>query len=299
MNDFVKEVTEGEMTLPITDEFLFNQMLDRFVKEDTNGIEAVNEFIIGFSDTEESYGFKKLIYMKVEALSIGRRGQPNFFNEPIYNQWNEFMTEWREQQAPEGLQICWQNAGPAWAFMVTENAFLTNVLQGMGISISVAFIILTLATMNIVITMMTILTVIFICASVISVMVFYGWQMGVSESTAMVIIIGFSVDYVCHLAAHYVHSKEKKRYERTTESVRDMGVSIFSGGITTLGSGIFLLGGTIQFFPKFGLVIITTVAFSLSFAFFFFLSMCHAFGPEDNCGKLPFSLWIKKCRQRR
>lgn len=102
----------------------------------------------------------------------------------------------------------------------------------------------------------------------------------------MVVIIGFSVDYVCHLAAHYVHSAEKKRFERTTESVRDMGVSIFSGGLTTLGSGVFLMGGQIMFFPKFGLIIVTTVAFSLSYAFLFFLALCHAIGPQDNCGSL-------------
>jgi predicted RND superfamily exporter protein len=41
------------------------------------------------------------------------------------------------------------------------------------------------------------------------VMVLKEWEMGASESIAMVIIIGFSVDYVVHLAAHYVHSNEK------------------------------------------------------------------------------------------
>lgn len=79
-------------------------------------------------------------------------------------------------------------------------------------------------------------------------MVLQEWQLGVSESIAMVIIIGFSVDYVVHLATHYVHSTELTRFDRSTDSVAAMGVSIFSGAITTLGSGVFLFGGTIIFF---------------------------------------------------
>lgn len=84
--------------------------------------------------------------------------------------------------------------------------------------------------------------------SVVAIMVLKGWQLGVSESIAMVIIIGFSVDYVVHLAAHYVHCTTPSRYEKSTESVAAMGVSIFSGAMTTLGSGVFLFGGTVIFF---------------------------------------------------
>ena len=94
--------------------------------------------------------------------------------------------------------------------------------------------------------------------------------MGASVSSAMVIVIGFSVDYVCHLAAHYVHSVESKRYERATESVRDMGVSILSGAITTVGSGLFLFGGKVAFFETFAVAISSTVALSITFALFFF-----------------------------
>jgi len=166
-------------------------------------------------------------------------------------------------------------------------------------SIVLAFIILIFSTMNVVITIFAIITVTFICATVVAVMVLRGWELGVSESIAMVIIIGFSVDYVCHLAAHYVHSAEKKRYERTTESIRDMGVSIFSGGITTFGSGVFLFGAKIMFFEKFAVIIVVTVFCSLSYALIFFQALCHSFGPQDNCGDIKF-VWkgITRCWRR-
>jgi len=38
-----------------------------------------------------------------------------------------------------------------------------------------------------------------------------GWQLGVSESISVVILIGFSVDYVIHLSADYMHSSFSTR----------------------------------------------------------------------------------------
>ena len=40
--------------------------------------------------------------------------------------------------------------------------------------------------------------------SVLTIIVLKGWEMGISESIAIELIIGLSVDYVVHLAAHFV-----------------------------------------------------------------------------------------------
>lgn len=76
----------------------------------------------------------------------------------------------------------------------------------MGISISLAFIIMLIATRNCIIAVYAIISVMFIVANITAIMVIVGWELGVPESVATVIVIGFSVDYVVHLAAHYVHS---------------------------------------------------------------------------------------------
>lgn len=89
---------------------------------------------------------------------------------------------------------------------------------------------------------------IFVVTGVIALMVLSGWELGVIESVATVIVIGFSVDYVVHLAAHYVHSPLHQRNDRAKDSISAMGISIFSGAVTTMGSGVFLFGGTLVFF---------------------------------------------------
>ena len=41
-----------------------------------------------------------------------------------------------------------------------------------------------------------------------------GWEIGVSESLAMVIMIGFSIDYVVHLSSDYMHSAHITRFNK-------------------------------------------------------------------------------------
>jgi len=41
-----------------------------------------------------------------------------------------------------------------------------------------------------------------------------GWQLGEIESLAVVANIGLSVDYIVHLAADYMHSREATRFEK-------------------------------------------------------------------------------------
>ena len=68
--------------------------------------------------------------------------------------------------------------------------------------------------------------------------------MGVAESISVVILIGFSVDYVIHLSTDYMHSSYKCRHDKMKQAYGDMGISILSGAITTFGAGCFCYLGT-------------------------------------------------------
>ena len=170
--------------------------------------------------------------------------------------------------------------------MVTEQAFYDGAVQGMIVSISLAFLIMLIATLNFFVTIYAIIAVIFIVGNTTAIMVIAGWELGVIESVATVIVIGFSVDYVVHLATHYVHSPRYSRTDKSKESISAMGISIFSGAVTTIGSGVFLFGGTIVFFQKLALVIVLTVLLSLIYSFFYFMAFLHSFGPDGKMGDL-------------
>ena len=160
----------------------------------------------------------------------------------------------------------------------------------MIISMIFAFIILNLSTMNILISIFSITCILFIVTSVVAMMQLLGWEYGVAESIAVVVLIGFSVDYVVHLANHYVEAPFKDRKRRIKHALSEIGVSIFSGAATTILSGLALIFCKISVFNKFAVLIVATILLSLFMSFGLFSALCHAFGPQNNCGDLKY--WI-------
>jgi len=137
-------------------------------------------------------------------------------------------------------------------------------------------------------------------------MQFCNWGFGVIEAIAVVMIIGFSVDYVVHLGNHYVECPFETRYLRMQESLTSIGISVLSGAITTIASGIFLFGAVILFFTKFAVLILSTILLSLYCSLVLFTSINHFIGPQKHFGDLRYyivtPLWEyvqRKCKKNK
>ena len=91
--------------------------------------------------------------------------------------------------------------------MMTEIKFVETMKQGLIISILFAFVALIIATGNILMATYASISIGMILINVLAIIPYMGWQLGSSESVGVVICVGFAVDYVVHLASHYVHSK--------------------------------------------------------------------------------------------
>lgn len=105
---------------------------------------------------------------------------------------------------------------------------------------SFAFIVLMITTRNPITSIVSIFIVSIIIMSMLTFMVWDGQQMGTSQSISIVMLIGFAVDYVLHLATDFMHSAGETRHDKMRQAFREMGVSIFSGCVTTFGCGIWL-----------------------------------------------------------
>jgi len=99
-----------------------------------------------------------------------------------------------------------------------------------------------------------------------------GWSLGSIESILISITAGFAVDYVVHLA-HAYERAEGDTYTRMSKAFGEMGISVLSGMITSVGASIPLFFCQVQFFKKFGTFICLTIAFSWIFANFFFMGV--------------------------
>lgn len=183
-------------------------------------------------------------FMEFKATSIGKQWDSYENLNPVYEQWDNF-TQIYLMDAPESLQSGKFTGGIFLSWMVSEKAFLQSAIQGVLIALIFSFIILTGVTCNMQIAFLAIVSVAIVVFSVVTIMVFQGWELGVSESIAVVILIGLSVDYVVHLAQDYKHSAATHRSSKTKQALQEMGVSIFSGCVTTFLSGLALFGGKI------------------------------------------------------
>jgi hypothetical protein len=211
--------------------------------------------------------------------------EPYAINKPVYDAFEEY-TQQRNAAAPDGVNQAVQTADISWQWMMTERALIRSAISGMALSISVAFIVLVLATMNTIVGAYATIAIIGIVLSVMATMAAQGWQMGVSESVSSVILIGFSVDYTVHLAVAYVESRATTRKGKTQDALAEMGISVTAGAVTTFGAGVFLFGATIIFFRKFGILIMSTIAYSMLWALIFFPSLLVLAGPTGETGSL-------------
>merc|ERR1711933_316231 len=98
--------------------------------------------------------------------------------------------------------------------------------------------------------------------------------------------IGFSIDYVVHLANAYLESSSHSREERLSFALLTMGISVVSGAVTTFGAGFFLTFPVFVFFYKMGIVMVSTVA----------LSIIAMWGPQGDTGDM--KKYFKACYMR-
>lgn len=99
--------------------------------------------------------------------------------------------------------------------------------------------------------------------------------------------VGFSFDYVAHLANAYTESdKGVSRVERTRSALTELGISVLAGAISTLGAASMLFFAIVVFFTKIGVLIVATIALALIWSLGFFPAFLHAFGPTKNMGEL-------------
>ena len=175
-----------------------------------------------------------------------------------------------------------------WVWYATNDALLEGMLLGLAIAFPVAFATLIFATHNVLIATYAIITIAAIVGSVLGAAERQGWALGVAESIAAVIVVGFSVDYTIHLGHMYDHAGHHGGYalrsERARYALLKMGSTVLAGAITTCGSGVFMFACQLVFFNKMAFLICCTIAFSLAFSLFLFVPLLYLVGPSETSG---------------
>ena len=93
----------------------------------------------------------KMLLSKITAISIVDKWAPYTIKYPQFLNWQNLIDDFiKDPQTPLGMQSVFQTANEMWAWMMTEKAFKSNALQGIGISLAFSFLVLLIYTRNVI-----------------------------------------------------------------------------------------------------------------------------------------------------
>ena len=250
---------------------------------------------IGFIPHAET-GEEELKFLILSFNSTFRFPQPLGLSEQAFESWEEFTAD-MNARAPAGMK-CFQTSRYSWMWLATQRSLVKNAVFGVSICFLLAFIVINVATGNWIVSAATTLTIVgVVCTTMgVGVVAMMDYPLGISEAIAVVILIGFSMDYVLHLAGAYVESRRSDRLGRMQDALTTMGISISAGAATTLLSGIPLFFAVITFFTKFGFFIFFTICVSFLWSVLFFSALMSTVGPSGEEGK--WSTAFERLRRR-
>eukprot|EP00040_Diaphanoeca_grandis_P036595 m.233765 g.233765 ORF g.233765 m.233765 type:complete len:1065 (-) comp33647_c0_seq2:2081-5275(-) len=236
----------------------------------------------------ETDGELKLMYMATVANMTTTRRSNGQEIEPLKNY---FGAQLAKLKTAPGLPRP-RDSAPSYVTWAFEADLYVSAYIGLGLSLSLSFLIILLSTKDVILTCLATFTIVGIVLALVASAVWQGWQLGVIESICLTILVGLSVDYTIHIANSWRENKIKVRKQRLQATLFEIGISILSSSITTLLACMPLFFAYIIFFKRFGIFIALTIFWSTLFAFTFFAAILVICGPVSNRNDFVW-LWRK------
>jgi hypothetical protein len=198
----------------------------------------------------------------------------------LYDQWQAFFD--KHKTSPAGYQTT-----KLYVFRATQNEMIKGAIMGVFLSLIVALVVLVLTTANWWTSLMGIGNIIAVVIMLLGFFPIFGWSLGENECIFMIAAVGLSVDYTVHLLHAYNHADSEVRKEKARMALGEMGISVISSAITTLGAAALLFFCGFWFFFQFGAFIFTVISLSIVMSLTFLMPLLILIGPQYEQGKIP------------
>lgn len=273
----------------------------QFVKDEMPAFlesETVNEFNqsipvkesikLGYDATQESV---RVVMITVKSQLQSRASHAAAILKQNYELFQEWIEEVNDRDgrlaAPPSANKAFQTSegdfnGPNWVWMHTQGLFTQSSISGACVGCVLAFIVILVATRQIIIASAAFVSIACILVTVIAMMQIAGYEMGTITSICITILAGFAVDYVVHLAHAFNHAEAETRVEKFQQAFDMIGVSVLSGMVTSVLAALALLTCDLQFFAKFGFFLICTVIWAWLWGNCFFMCLMSLWGPDST-----------------
>ena len=163
---------------------------------------------------------------------------------------------------------------------------IQNGLMGCGIALICAAAALVVFLQNWAVALLAVMHVGGVAVTSLASMVWLGWKFGLIEAVCLTVVMGFSIDFVAHMAIAYNESHEHTRFARTQQAIAQLGVSVWAGALSRVISTSFMAQSIMTPFSRLGIFMLCNIAISCLFALVIFPASLTILGPEGTMGDL-------------
>ncbi|XP_044016509.1 protein dispatched homolog 1 [Aphidius gifuensis] len=213
------------------------------------------------------------------------------------NQFYKQVEKWMNQQlrtAPSGMKNGWF-VSPL-DFYELQKTLYEGTIYAFVMSMILAFIVLTLVTLNLLVSFYAILSIGGAILVTVGTLVLLGWRLNVLESVVVSTAIGLAVDFSLHYGVAYRVCHSKCKIKRVKLSLGQMGGPTLMAAITSGVSGALMLPSQVLPYIQIAIFMILVMAISWLYATFFFCPLLSVIGPSTKFAQFHYPNIQNICR---
>ena len=176
--------------------------------------------------------------------------------------------------------------------MVLSSYLTTSSFQSLGVSLAIAGLVFFAATLNWWLASLSFAFLLVVIAMVFAEMAFLGWKINMVEAIDITICGGLAVDFVLHMTHSFNHHSGLN-VDRARSAMRDMGVSIAAGVVTTFCACFVLFFTQMTVFNLFGSFIAMVVCSGFVVTMTGLVAALAVLGPSNEEGQVQIELPTK------
>eukprot|EP00795_Rhopilema_esculentum_P006517 gene6517-11981_t len=199
----------------------------------------------------------------------------DFYNE--IKAWFDSM----KANAPESFRSCFWHS--YLDFYDLQKGLAAGTPVSLGISVLIAFCVVLLTTCNILLSIYTVVSILFVISVTVGTLVLAGWRLNIMESIIFSVAAGLAVDFTLHYGVAYRTAVDKTcRINRVRYSFTHIGAAVTMGAITTFISGLVMAPSSVLVYIQLSHFLMALMTFSWLYATFFFMPLCSIIGPVND-----------------
>ena len=233
--------------------------------------------------------------------------------EAFYNRLMAFF----DAKAPVPASLPNGFATGSFHFFALQQAIAEGAVESAMLSTILAVVVLLVMTRRLFSSLFAAVMIACIVSSVTGIFVLQGWELNVIESVVFSLSVGLACDFVAHLAHSYNHIPYDKAVSlewpsdmvqlgehlemskhKATGAIKELGVTVFMGFLTTFTAGVCLLLGRIFFFQQFGTFLVALMAFSFTYSLCALMPLIASCGWVDRIVAFKSNRWYQEKKEQ-